>query len=128
MIVRTAIVGAKFRPPALGILSILPVGAKLLARREASNSHDGNAIQVVWPFMAETITDRFEVETRLNGYGSSLEELTGQKEWHLGYIPREEAAKLAPLMDKEGLAELRGSLFFSASGNAHAQFHFQEIC
>lgn len=129
MIVRSIIVGAKFRPPALGILSILPAGARLIARRESTNQYDANAIQVIWPTapLANSKASVTEINDRLAGYGCSLDELESQPHWHLGYIPRERAAELAPKMDADGQSDLEGSLFFSPSGNANVQLIMQEF-
>ena len=111
------IVGMKFRPPAQGILNVLPAGAKLLARREPSNAYDANAIQVLWctdPALVETS----KLDLSVEGYGSSAASVLAQNEWHLGYIPRTEALVLAPKMDAAGKTMLEARLTFSASGLA----------
>ncbi len=112
------IVGAKFRPPARGLLDILPVGTRLLARREASNAHDPNAVQVLVQSADFSSMDHELLDKALDGYGHSARSVLAQPEWHLGYIPRERAAELAPLMDAEGTAELPGQLTFNAAGLA----------
>ena len=112
------IVGAKFRPPAPGILSILPSGARLVARRESTNQYDANAVQVVWPTEVAQFVTRLEaINEVLVGYGTTLSALAEQPEWHLGYVPRENAATLAPRMDAAQRPTLSGRLAFSASGN-----------
>jgi|HubBroStandDraft_6_1064221.scaffolds.fasta_scaffold110104_7 hypothetical protein len=127
MIQRSLIVGAHFRPPAKGLITCLPFGTKLIARREASNAYDTNAIQVIWPTAGcdaqnGTGVSRDTVQSAVEGYGSSADEVFAQPEWHLGYIPRTEAANIAPLMDRAGVSELAGELTFAATGGAQIQF------
>ncbi len=109
------IVGAKFRPPARGLLDTLPLGARLLARREGSNAHDANAIQVLVRSEDFQPVSK-EMEIACEGFGFGARQLESQPEWHLGYIPREKAAELAPRLDALGLSELEGQLSFSAQG------------
>jgi hypothetical protein len=128
---RSLIVGAHFRPPAKGLLTCLPSGTKLIARREASNAYDANAIQVIWPTMgldAETGIgiSAADVQKAVEGFGSSADSVFAQPEWHLGYVPRTEAAHLAPRMDHMGLSELDGELTFAATGGAQIAFHVPE--
>lgn len=128
---RSLIVGAHFRPPAKGLLSCLPAGSKLLARREASNAYDANALQVIWPTSGVNSelglgVMRDEVQKNVEGFGSSADEVFTAPEWHLGYVPRTEAALLAPKMDAMGLSELSGELTFAATGGAQIQFEVPE--
>ncbi len=128
---RSLIVGAHFRPPAKGLLACLSSGSKLLLRREASNAYDANALQVIWPtsgLNAELATGlmREEVQKNVEGFGSSADEVFAAPEWHLGYVPRTEAALLAPKMDDMGLSELAGELTFAATGGAQISFEVPE--
>ncbi len=111
------IVGAKFRPPARGLLDTLPVGQPLIARREPSNVHDPNAVQVLVKTSAIGPISR-EMQTACEGYGYGEQELLAQPEWHLGYVPREKAASLAPRLDAQHISELDGQLTFNAAGLA----------
>ncbi len=116
------IVGAKFRPPASGILAILPAGARLVARRESSNQYDANAVQVLWPTeVAQFVTRLAAINEVLVGYGTTLSALADQPEWPLGYVPRDMASELAPRMDAAQRPTLSGQLTFSASGNPRIQ-------
>jgi hypothetical protein len=124
---RSLIVGAHFRPPAKGLLACLPAGSKLIVRREASNAYDANAIQVIWPTTgldaaSGTALSHEGVQKAVEGFGSSAEEVFAAPEWHLGYVPRTEAATLAPRMDAAGLGEVLGELTFAATGGAQIQF------
>jgi hypothetical protein len=124
---RSLIVGAHFRPPAKGLLTILPAGSKLVARREASNAYDANAIQVIWPTSGLDASSGIglsheDVQSAVEGYGSSADEVFSAPEWHLGYVPRGEAANIAPLMDRAGVSELPGELTFAATGGAQIAF------
>lgn len=112
------IVGAKFRPPAQGILNVLASGSKLIARREPSNAYDANAIQIIWYAYRDDLPEDNEiVNAALAGYGSDLAALMENSDgWHLGYIPRTAAITLAPKMDAAGVTELEGQFAFSAIG------------
>jgi len=128
---RSLIVGAHFRPPAKGLLTCLPAGSKLLARREPSNAYDVNAIQVIWPTAGLDAANgiglsKDAVQAAVEGFGSSADEVFAQSEWHLGYIPRTEALTLAPKMDAQGVSELPGELTFAATGGAQIAFHVPE--
>ena len=116
------IVGTWFRPPADGILAILPAGARLVARRESSNQYDANAVQVLWPTeVAQFVTRLAAINEVLVGYGTTLSALADQPEWPLGYVPRDMASELAPRMDAAQRPTLSGQLTFSASGNPRIQ-------
>lgn len=124
-----AIVGAKFRPPAAGLLSVLPTGCALIVRREPSNAYDENAMMV----LVKTIdfyTAEFaqKLTEACAGYGFSAEDIRDARppEWHLGYIPRQDALILAPRMDKSGVRETNGALTFSAEGHPRVQFSLDE--
>jgi len=113
------IVGAKFRPPAQGLLNVLPSGAKLLARREAANAYDANAIQVIWltrDKCFETAEGLSKLDAAVEGFGSSGRDVLDAPEWHLGYIPRTDALTLAPRMDRANVQTLDGQLTFNAAG------------
>lgn len=126
------IVGARFRPPAQEVLDSLPAGAKLLLRRQPDNPYDRNAVQVLWPN-----TENIEVG-RWFGYGEANETgiatVNAELPLHLGFIPREVAAKLAPVMDTwlereweddcsdDTVAEWPATLTFSTSGEPCVSF------
>jgi hypothetical protein len=122
-----AIVGAKFSPPAQGILSVLPTNAALVVRREPSNAYDENAMQVLAP------TDDWanapgvaKLDEACAGYGHSGDDVLAKPEWHLGYIPRQDALLLAPRMDKAEVREVPGVLTWSAEGAPRVQFEVAE--
>lgn len=110
------IVGAYYRPPAQAVLNALPVGAALTLMAEPENPHDPNAIGV-WINTADipkTSHDKLSMTLPDSGY--TLEALLNLGELHLGYIPREIAAKLrgdSTVMEDQ---PIKGSLFFSPSG------------
>lgn len=87
------IVGARYHPPAQAVLDNLPAGTKLLLRRQPDNPYDGNAVQVLLPEVLSTQSDLIKILVD-NGLDSNFLPL------HLGFIPRESAAKLAPMMDQ----------------------------
>lgn len=94
------IVGAHYRPPAKAILSALPSGTALLLRPEPTNEADPNAIQVLVESKHITWSDLLDQEA--SRYGSSGDEILTTPEWHLGYIPRTEAAKFTLDGDRPG--------------------------
>lgn len=110
-----AIVGAKFRPPAQGLLDSLASGTRLFARREASNAYDANAIQV-WVRSADLTHDDQLLDEKLAGYGHSAHSVHNEREWHLGYVPRADAQVLAAKWDASGISEREGELTFGATG------------
>jgi hypothetical protein len=117
------IVGARFRPPSVGLLDALPLGFPLVLRREPSNPHDANAVQVVLADADEfAALARARVNAMLEGFGSSYDDVARALPWHLGYIPREEAAHIAPALDAAGVAELPARLAFAQTGQARVQF------
>lgn len=124
MIRTLALVGAKFRPPAAGLLAVLPAHAALALRREPSNLYDPNAIQVLVTRETLALVNVDRLAEACSGYGITLEDLASTPEWHLGYVPRSEAEHLAPLMDRASASELRGELTFSASGSAQVRADF----
>lgn len=92
------IVGMHFRPPAQSMLNAAFAGIGMLLVREPSNPYDSNAIQVhiagfnKVPEVVQAIRDWEE----LNG-----NEWSGwtNEDAMVGYIPRDIADRLAPIMD-----------------------------
>ena len=118
-----AIVGAKFRPPAPAILATLPAGFPLSVRREPSNVHDANAI-AVWLDARDTWSelDSAALDERLAGYGMTSDDIVARMPLQLGYIPREEAANIAPAMDAAGIVAQHGVFAFSREGHGRITF------
>ena len=135
------IVGAKFRPPALGLLSILPAQCSLLVRREPGNQYDENAIMVLVR-TADLMGGRDEgdegrdsasnrkrlqrIDDACSGFGFSAWLITGREEWHLGYIPRQDALLVAPRMDSQDVRAVSGTLSFSATGSPKVSFSLED--
>jgi hypothetical protein len=121
-LVTSPIVGARFRPPAAGLLSVLPAAARLLVRREPDNQYDPNALQVL--VTRETLAQLPEqqLQAACEGFGFGASEVLAAAEWHLGYVPRGEAEKFAPRFDSEGLREAPGSLTFDLQGRPAVSF------
>ena len=88
------LVGARFHPPALALLAVLPAGAELMLRPEPSNPHDPNAIGV-WVQSTSESLDPSRLAEALAGFGMEPADLLAKPEWMLGYVAREQAAKLA---------------------------------
>jgi hypothetical protein len=110
-----AIVGAKFRPPAAGLLSVLPQSFPLRVQREPTNAHDENAVMVLMHDVdAFSTLDEDIVDGHLMGFGMGRQDVVEMLyigPVQLGYIPREDAKTLASLLDDVG-------------GSAPAQFGF----
>ncbi len=116
------IVGAHFRPPAKAILECLPAGALLSIEPEPDNMFDHNAIKVTVPqttLAGLPEASLAKLAATLPLFGSDLETVLAAPEHHLGYIPRERAAQLAPALHGE-IRQAR--LTFAASGQPQVTF------
>jgi ribulose-5-phosphate 4-epimerase/fuculose-1-phosphate aldolase len=88
------IVGAHYHPPAMAILSCLPIGTELELLAEPTNPYDPNAIMI---FVEGTkVPASEELDSLASGYGSSSAQIIETNYIHLGYVPRYLAAKLVP--------------------------------
>ena len=91
------IVGMHFRPPAKAIIAVLPMECPLVLVPEPSNPYDPNAIAV---FVETKELHNFSEAARANliglaaGMGHDWESLTSPEAWHLGYIPKVNAADI----------------------------------
>lgn len=81
-----AIVGMHFRPPAKAIMACLPTGAELRLEREPGNEYDPHAIKVFVQSSAIPASQHSDLDLQASGFGSSLEAILDQQEWHVGYI------------------------------------------
>lgn len=89
------IVGAKFHPPALGLLNSFPIGQPLELIPEPENKFDPNAI-AVWLDGREWQVRRpvpDTIESTICSFGYTSEDIFLDY-WHLGYIPKEKAKDL----------------------------------
>ena len=86
------IMGSHFRPPAKVVLQALPAQHPLQLRPEPTNPYDQNAV-AVW-IDANTVPDDALEELRhtLPANGSNIEDFLEQRYWHLGYMPKAQAA------------------------------------
>jgi|HubBroStandDraft_1064217.scaffolds.fasta_scaffold57781_5 hypothetical protein len=117
------IVGARFRPPSVGLLEVMPLGFPLLLAREPSNAYDANAVRVLIPGLAEFDTLPVEaVVEKCAGFGKEVIAVRDAMPWHLGYIPREVAEEVARVMDAAGVHEVRGTLTFNLCAQAWVVF------
>lgn len=107
------IVGAHFRPPAKAILAQLPVGCDLVVTPEPDNAYDSNALAIFVETKSIPPTVYPDLAQEAIGYGFSLDEILAKPAWHLGYIPRDLAATLAP---KFGSDPRPGKLKFTSTG------------
>jgi hypothetical protein len=110
------IVGAFYRPPAKALIDVLPVGTPLYMIAEPDNQYDPNAI-AIW-LETENLPDAAQerLVELLPAYGLDLDTVMAQEAWHLGYVPREMAAKIkaAGMIDESAPYEVTFST--SASG------------
>lgn len=106
------IVGAHFRPPAKGILAVLPTGTKLVVRPEPTNEFDPNAMMVLvrTSEIPHTLSEDLELHTAPQGYSAT--DIFEQAEWHLGYIPKGIAAVLVERVK----GDVEGVLSFNIGG------------
>jgi HIRAN domain len=122
--VTCGIVGARYRPPAAGLLGILPSGAALEVRREPENPYDPNALQVLVHCNALATLSEEQLQAAVEGFGFSAAEVALHEppEWHLGYVPRSEASELAGNFDVAGVREVAASLTFDLQGRPCVAF------
>jgi hypothetical protein len=105
------IVGARFRPPAADVLNNLPMTTELICVREPDNEHDHNAIKVMIHISKVNVKDFLEEGQEPSDVFSIDEE----DHYQLGYIPRDIAEILAPVLDKTG-GRCEAVLGFSLEG------------
>jgi hypothetical protein len=116
------IVGAHFRPPAKAILGSLGANCPLAIVPEPHNQYDSNALAVfvaTSDIMNPEHCDTEQLELLLPNMDSSMDHIQSQEGWHLGYIPRDEAAVWAPLM---GGKQIPGKLGFNVKGEPAVVF------
>ncbi len=96
-----SIVGSNFYPPAAAILNNLPIGILLELIPEPENQYDENAI-AVW-INGELIPENNLLALNIEALksGCTSDDIKAQF-WHLGYLPRQTAAFLAPFSQSTG--------------------------
>lgn len=96
-------VGGYHRPPALALTSMCAAGTPVLLVPEPTNAFDSNAIKVMLD-AANIPVDQFEEQgDMLAGFGHDKESVMAGSPWHLGYIPRTDAAWLVRHVPQAGL-------------------------
>lgn len=95
------VVGMHFRPPAKVLLNCLPGGSELLLEREPDNHFDPNAIKVCIRSAQLPASQHDDLAQQLPPFGFTLQEVLSQAVWQLGYIAREYAVQLAPILDAD---------------------------
>lgn len=115
------IVGARHRAPADTILNNLPAGQTLILVREPENQYDANAVKVCLPADWQNDMPVATLQDLQEAVSLVAEEFPPNDEYHLGYVPRDLAAVIAPKMDEEmtedGVAEvIVGRLVFDPAG------------
>lgn len=101
--------GAYYRPPAKAILSVLPVDTPLTLRHDpygntcgvAHNDPNAIAIFVKSENIPKDSEDEKPLTLALANVGFTEELLRAQGEWHLGYVPKEFAAKICLTSDHD---------------------------
>lgn len=110
------LVGMQFRPPAKVAVDNMPASTPVLVQREPDNPHDENACRVALRAAAipEDLSNAFFKLLESEKERLMMDEL----EWplHLGYINRDVAAELGPLMDRQKLDELEATAFLNPAG------------
>lgn len=115
------LVGMRFHPPAVTVLDHMPATFSCFVRRQPENEHDSNAIQVFidersfaqlemkstdsGPMQVEDTTKTKEVRDRVMQLvgeslrNSDLDPALADFPIFLGYIARDQAVSIAPMMD-----------------------------
>lgn len=98
---KTPLMGARFRPPAETIVSLLSPGTALLAWREPDNAHDPNAIAIgiAKASLSPDVLAAAEEDLR-ERYPDQPPEDFLPEILHLGYVAREIAATWRETLDK----------------------------
>ena len=109
------IVGEYYHPPARALLAVLPAGAELQLVPEPENEFDPNAIKVLALTATIPLEQRVALDLHAQGFGYSWKDIMGQASWHLGYIPRLEAARLSLA------GPTAGKLRFAADGKPQVE-------
>ena len=114
------LVGAHFRPPAKALIQSMPMSHPLELRPEPTNPYDSNAI-AIW-LDAHTLPDDSLEELRhtLPGMGSDIDDLMAQRHWHIGYIPKTDAATLQAPIAEHGVCN--AALSFDGTGKPLVTF------
>lgn len=112
--------GMGFRPPAKAIIESLKAGAPLELVREPSNEYDPNAVQVWCKPTAIEADCRAELEIKLAGFGTTLEEFDEPPGWFLGYIGKEWAREISPALQREG-SSYKATISFSGAGKPQCE-------
>ena len=114
------LVGSHFRPPAKALIQSMPMAHPLELRPEPTNPYDSNAV-AVW-LNAHTLPDEALEELRhtLPGMGSDIDDLMAQRHWHLGYIPKTDAATLQAPIAEHGACH--AALSFDGTGKPLVTF------
>jgi hypothetical protein len=93
----------------------MPIGTPLFIIAEPDNQYDPNAIAVwvetkdIGPQMQQSL------EPELGPFGFDIEQILTQDAWHLGYVPKEMAAKITS-QGVLGSGPYMGSFSVSAGG------------
>ena len=91
------IVGMYYRPPAQALVDTLPVGVRMILRSdpngETSGSRHNDETAICVSLRSEdippaTLANEDFVQA-LSRYGTSLDDLLKEEEWHIGFLPKE---------------------------------------
>jgi hypothetical protein len=120
------LVGMHFRPPAKVAVDNMPASTEVIVQREQDNPHDENACRVVLNLEAIPEPLRTYFLKLLEAEKDRL--VMDELEWplHLGYINRDIAAELAPIMDSAGFEELKATAFINPAGKWQVRVEFDE--
>lgn len=103
---KLTLVGVNFRPrEAKDIVTELEPGDNVLLRREPSNAYDSNAIKVLVDI----------------GKGGD-----GPNEVHIGYVAKEEAVILAPMLDEQSPGDIFEATVYAKTGAWKAILSYDE--
>ena len=80
------LVGMHFRPPAKEVLSLIPLGSKLILHPEPDNQYDSNAVMVLFNMQNFPVQQISMLEALIGYGGFNIHELMENEFFPLGYL------------------------------------------
>lgn len=127
------LVGMQFHPPAKVAVDNMPASCRVLLERQTDNPHDENAVKVLLPLTS--VGDEAAQQTFLKLLESEKDRLVlDELQWplFLGYINRDVAAEVGPILDDLALGgdsngyQYEANAFINPAGKWQVKMEFEE--